>query len=312
MATEETVMEPPTPVTSDGHAWIDGEYVPISEARISVLDHGFSRGDLTWSAVAVWEGKFFRLEDHLDRMEQGCRTIRLESPIPREEIRRIVIEVVRRSGLRNAYVAVIVTRGIPVAGQRDPRKIQPRFYAYAIPYLWIVRPELHEIGTDVIVARDVRRSPPGAINATVKSFMWGDFIRGIFEAYDRGAWLPILTDGDGHITEGAGFNVFAVKDGRLYTPARGILLGITRRTAIEIAEEEGIPVEVDYIPTSLFYEADEIFLSSTAGGIIPVATLDGDPVGDGRPGPITTRIRDKFWTWHDDPRFTTSVDYEAA
>jgi branched-subunit amino acid aminotransferase/4-amino-4-deoxychorismate lyase len=155
----------------------------------------------------------------------------------------------------------------------------------------------------------VRRTPSGAVDATVKNFQWGDLIRALFEAYDRGAWLPILTDGDGKITEGPGFNVFVVKDDRIHTPARGVLLGITRRTAIEIAEHEGFTVEVDDLPTSLVYEADEIFLTTTAGGIIPVRHLDGEPVGTSAPGPITTRIRETYWAWHDDPRFCTVVSY---
>jgi branched-subunit amino acid aminotransferase/4-amino-4-deoxychorismate lyase len=309
MTTTHSAAGPSELAITDGYAWMYGEYVPISEARISVLDHGFSRGDLTWTAVAVWDGKFFRLEQHFERFERGCRTQRLEPPMSRDEMTAIAFEVVRRSGLRHAYVALILTRGIPTPGERDPRRIVPRFCCYAIPYLWIVRPEGQEIGTDIIVARDVRRTPPGAINPTVKSFQWGDFIRGIFEAYDRGAWLPILTDGDGHITEGAGFNVFAVKDGRLYTAGRGVLPGITRQTVIDIAAEEGIPVEMDDVPTGLLYGADEIFLTSTAGGVVPVANLDGKPVGEGRPGPTTLRIREKFWAWHDDPRFVTEVDY---
>jgi branched-chain amino acid aminotransferase len=310
MATQQdSVVKTSDQVTTEGHAWIDGEYVPISEAKISILDTGFVWSDVTYDVVAVWEGKFFRLEDHLDRFEKACEALRLVLPMSRDHIREIVTEVVRRSGIKNSYVAMILTRGVPTPGERDPRKFRPRFYAYAIPYIWIVRPEQQEVGTDIIVTRDVRRTPAGAINPTAKNFQWGDFIRGLFEAYDRGAWLAVLPDGDGNITEGAGFNVFAVRDGRLYTPARGVLLGITRQTAIDIANEEGIPVEVDFVPTSLLYEADEIFLTSTGGGVVPVATLDGNPVGAGRPGPITTRIRDKYWAWHDDPRFTTPVDY---
>lgn len=309
MTTKQGVGAGPEPVTHEGHAWVDGEFVPIAEARISILDTGFTRSDLTYDVAGVWEGKFFRLEDHLDRLETSCRTIRLQAPMSRAEMREIVLEVVARSGLRNAYVALIVTRGVLTPGERDPRRFQPRFYSYAIPYIWVVRPEQQAIGTDVVVARDVRRTPPGAIHPTVKNFQWGDFIRGLFEAYDRGAWLPVLTDGDGNVTEGPGFNVFAIKDGCLRTPARGVLLGITRKTVIDIAAEDELPVEIGDLPTSGLYEADEIFLTTTAGGVMPVATLDGRPVPTPCPGPITTRIRERYWAWHDDPRFATSVSY---
>jgi branched-subunit amino acid aminotransferase/4-amino-4-deoxychorismate lyase len=281
----------------------------MSEARVPILDVGFVWSDLTYDVVAVWNGKFFRLEDHLDRFETACRTIRLSWPMPRDEMREILFEVVRRSELRSAYVSMTVTRGVPAPGERDSRKFTPRFYAYAVPYIWIGRPDQRETGTDVIVARDVRRTPPGAMDPTVKNYQWGDLIRGQYEAYDRGATLPLLTDGDGNITEGPGFNVFAIKDGTLHTPARGVLLGITRQTAIDIAGELGTPVVTGFVPTSTLYSADEIFLTSTAGGIMPVVALDGEPVGAGVPGPITTRMRDTYWAWHDDPRYTTAVDY---
>jgi branched-chain amino acid aminotransferase len=309
MTTKANEVQAPDPVATEGCAWIDGEYKPISEARISILDAGFVWSDLTYDVVGVWKGKFFRLEDHLDRFEKACGTIHLELPFPRDRMREIVIAVVRRSGLREAYVSMILSRGMPTPGERDLRRFHPLFYSYAIPYIWIVSPEQQEVGTDVIVARDVRRTPPGAINPTVKNFQWGDFTRGVCEAYGRGAWLPILPDGDGSITEGPGFNVFVVSKGVLRTPARGVLLGITRQTAIDIAAEEGISVETGFVPTSALYEADEIFLTSTAGGIIPVATLDGSPVGTGSPGPVTTHIREKYWAWHDDSRFVTAVDY---
>jgi branched-chain amino acid aminotransferase len=225
-----------------GCAWIEGEYVPIADARIPILDSGFVRSDLTYDVIGVWEGRFFRLEDHLERLGRGCEKIRLTSPLSRDAMGEILVETVRRSGLRDAYVEAIVTRGVPGLGERDPRKWTPRFYAYAVPYVWIVGPEQQELGTHVIVARDTRRIPPGSVDPTVKNFHWGDLVRGLFEAYDRDAWLPILTDGDGMTTEGPGFNVFAVVEGRLHTPARGVLEGITRRTALELAGEADIEV----------------------------------------------------------------------
>lgn len=297
---------------ADGCAWIEGEYVPIGEARIPILDAGFVRSDLTYDVVGVWHGRFFRLEDHLTRLEEGCAKIRLTLPRPRDEIREIMVEVVRRSGLREAYVEAVVTRGVPRPGERDPRRWTPRLYVYAIPYVWIVRPELQEEGTNVVVAERTRRIPAESVDPTVKNFHWGDLVRGLFEAYDRDAWLPILTDGEGHVAEGPGFNVFAVVEGVLYTPERGVLEGITRRTAIEIAREQGLEVRIEEMPVSLLHAADEIFLTSTAGGVMPVATLDGGPVGSGSPGRVTTAIRDRYWALHDDPRYTLALDYEET
>lgn len=294
---------------AQGYAWIEGEYVPIAEARIPILDTGFVRSDLTYDVVGVWGGKFFRLDDHLDRLERGCERLRLRSPKSRVETEEILGGVVARSGLRESYVETVITRGVPARGGRDPRRFEQRFYAYAIPYVWIQRPEQQEVGAKVIVARDTVRVPPGAIDPTVKNFMWGDFIRGLLEAYERDAVLPILGDGDGNVTEGPGVNVFAVRDRVLHTAARGVLEGITRLTVLEIAAELGIEARVGEVPVSTLYEAEEIFLTSTAGGVMPVAELDGRPVGAGGPGELTRRIKETYWNWHDDPRLTKEIDY---
>jgi branched-chain amino acid aminotransferase len=311
MTSPEQAVAVPSPFAA-GCAWIDGQYVPIGEARIPILDTGFVRSDLTYDVVAVWEGRFFRLDDHLDRLFAGCRRLRLTPPIAKASIRTILIETVRRSGLREAYVEVIVTRGVPGAGERDPRLLTPRLYAYAIPYVWIVPPELQLRGTNVALTRNTRRIPPGAVDPTVKNFHWGDLTRGLFEAYDRGAWLPILPGEDGLVAEGPGFNVFACLDGLLHTPGHGVLEGITRRTVIDIAREDGMQVVVGDLPVNDLYRATELFLTSTAGGVMPVATLDGQPVGDGRPGPVTMRIRDRYWELHRDPRYSQDVDYPAV
>jgi branched-subunit amino acid aminotransferase/4-amino-4-deoxychorismate lyase len=309
VTTQWSKLEAHSSVKADGCAWIDGEYLPMSEARISILDTGFVRSDLTYDVVGVWGGKFFRVDDHLDRFERGCEALRLEMPMRRTEVFEILHELVKRSGLREAYVEIIVTRGVPEHGGRDPRRLKPRFYAYAIPYVWIVEPELQKAGIKVVIARDARRTPPAAMDPTVKNFQWGDFIRGLFEAYDRDAWLPILTDGDGNVTEGPGFNVFALVEGVLYTPAVGVLEGITRMTVCEIAAAEGIETRIEQVPVSALYRASELFLTSTAGGVMPVSELDGQPVGMDCPGSVTTAIRDRYWKWHDDPRFTTQIDY---
>lgn len=304
--------EPKASSMSQGCAWIDGDFVPIEDAKISILETGFVRSDVTYDVVGVWKGKFFRLDDHLDRFELSYRNLRIAPPLERDEMREILVECVSRSGIRDAYVEMLLTRGIPEPGQRDPRTFKPRFYAYAIPYVWIVRPEIQEgEGTHLVVARDVRRTPPGAMDPTIKNFQWGDFMRGLFEAYERGGWLALLTDGDGNVAEGPGFNIFAVTDGALRTPATGVLQGVTRKTVLDIAEEHNIPVEVGPVPTSVIYNADELFITSTAGGVMPIPTLDGEQVGNGggKPGPLTTKIRDIYWAWHDDPRFVTEVDY---
>lgn len=291
-----------------GCAWVEGDYVPVAEARLPLLDMGFSRSDCTYDVVAVWEGAFFRLDDHLERFERSCACLQLTPP-PRSVVREIVFGCVRRSGLREAYVEVIVTRGVPRAGQRDPRQIENRFYAYAIPYVWIANPEKQAAGLRLVVANSVERIATRAVDPTVKNFHWGDLVRGQFEAYDRDADTVVLLDHEGHVTEGPGFNLFVYARGTLLTPADGVLQGITRRTVLELAARERLPTRITRFGADLLHEADEIFLTSTAGGVMPVVSVDGRPVGAGRPGTLTERLRALYWDAHRGGQWVERVDY---
>jgi branched-chain amino acid aminotransferase len=300
---------PAGPGFDRGAAYVRGEFVPIEAATISVLDVGFSRSDVTYDVVAVWEGAFFRLEDHLERFERSCRELRLEVELDRDGIASILMELVRLTGLREAYVETLCTRGVDRAGVRDPRTFENQFLAYAIPYVWLLRPGDGTTGMDAVITRTVRRIPAVSVDPTVKNFHWGDLTRGLYEAYDRGAHYPILLDYEGNVTEGAGYNVFAIVGGGLLTPASGALEGITRRTVLELADREGIVAEAVQLPEEAFRSASELFATSTAGGVMPIVSLDGRPVGDGTAGPVTTRLRELYWQAHEDPRYITPVDY---
>jgi branched-chain amino acid aminotransferase len=295
----------------DGAAFVDGRIVPIGAATISIVDTGFSRSDVTYDVVGVWQGAFFRLDDHLERFESSCRSLRLRLPHSREEIAAILADLVRTAGLRDSYVETICTRGVSRRGVRDPRTFENRFYAYAVPFVWLLPEADAETGMDAVIARTVQRIPTTSVDPTVKNFHWGDLTKGLYEAYDRGARYPILLDADGNVTEGAGYNVFALVDGRLLTPASGTLEGITRRTVMELAEREGIPAELVALPESTFRQGAELFATTTAGGVMPITSLDGEPVGDGTVGPVTRRLRELYWEAHADPRYATPVDYGA-
>lgn len=296
---------------ANGCAYIDGKYFPIAEARIPILDTGFTRSDVTYDVVAVWNGKFFRLADHLKRFERGWKRLRMNPELAVAEMREILFECVRRSGLRQAYVEMIVSRGMDEDGSRDPRRFRNRFYAYAIPYVWIAKPEIQEAGIHLIVAEKTIRIPANAVDPTVKNFHWGDLVQGIYEAFDRGAYTAVLPDADGNITEGPGFNVFVYYHGTLCTPASGVLQGITRQTVLDLAEEQGIPVKLEKFGTDVLQTAEEVFISSTAGGIIPVTTVNNKAVADGKPGNITALIRRRYWEAHDEERWTSPVSYPA-
>src|SRR5690625_2107138 len=293
---------------SQGAGYVDGDIVPVEHARIPILDTGLTRSDVTYDVVGVWDGAFFRLDDHLDRFLRSCERLRLTVPLDRGEIAALLGRLVAVSGLREAYVEVICTRGVPPAGSRDPRTYQNRLYAYAIPYVWIVHLD-DPVGMDAVVVRSARRIPAASIDPTVKNFHWGDLTRGLFAAYDRGGEHPILLDHRGFVTDGPGYNVFASVDDTLVTPEAGVLEGITRRTVLEIAAELGISTQVGDVEEATLRNASELFATSTAGGVMPITSLDGGPVGDGRAGRITTMLRDAYWNAHGDDRYVTPVDY---
>ncbi|HET7272295.1 MAG TPA: aminotransferase class IV [Rubrobacter sp.] len=294
---------------ADGAAFVEGRFVPVAEARVPILDWGFLRSDATYDVAHVWRGSFFRLNDHLDRFERSMNHLRLSVPYDRGEIRDILIECVRLSGLRDAYAEVICTRGIPRPGSRDPRDCENRFYAFVVPFVWIADPEKQEKGLHATIGHG-QRIAPEAVDPTVKNYHWLDLETGLLEAYERGGETVILVDAEDNVVEGPGFNVFAVKNNRISTPDRGVLEGITRKTVIELAAEHGIPLEARPVPADELRRADEVFLSSTAGGVIPVTTIDGEAVGDGDSGPLTRRLSDAYWELHDDLRYSLPVLYD--
>jgi branched-chain amino acid aminotransferase len=155
----------------------------------------------------------------------------------------------------------------------------------------------------------IQRVPPETVDPTIKHYHWLDFEMGLFEAYDAGADTVILVDRDGNIAEGPGFNIFVVKDGCLATPATGVLDGITRRTAIELCSQAHIECVLTPIPPSRVYDADEVFLSSTAGGLIPATTVDDRRIGDGKPGPITNQLNASYWSKREAGWYATPIDY---
>lgn len=299
----------PQELWSDGAAFAEGAYVPIAEAKISLLDWGFTHSDVTYDVVHVRNGSFFRLEDHLTRFEASMRALRLDPGYDRTGIKAIVTECVRRSGLRDAYVAMVTTRGRPrVRGSRKPGDCDNQFFAYAVPWIDVITPDVQERGAHIIVAHNIR-IPPEAVDPTVKNYHWGDFTQALFEAADRGADTAVLLDQDGHVTEGPGFNVFAVRDGKVVTPDRGTLLGITRQTVFELCEELGIAVEVRPMSAEELRTADEVFLATTAGGVMPVSRIDDRIQGNDRPGPISLGLKELYWKKHAQGWHATPVDY---
>ena len=297
-----------SPDYSQGAAWQRGRYVPVAEASVPLTDWGFLRSDATYDVVTVWDGAFFRLDAHLERFLRSCRRFRLDPGRSAEEIVAIITECVRLAGLRSAYVEMLCTRGQPPWGSRDPRQAVNQFYAFAVPFVWIANEEQRRRGLDVVIS-DVQRIPAASVDPTAKNYHWHDMTMGLLGALDAGGDSVLLTDGKGNVVEGPGFNVFAVREGRLVTPAEGVLEGITRRTVIEMAQAAGIPVETRRLPAAELRSADEAFLTSSGGGVLPVTRVDGRPIGNGEVGAITQQLRETYWAWHRDPRYSTPVAY---
>ncbi|MEJ2853693.1 MULTISPECIES: aminotransferase class IV [unclassified Saccharothrix] len=292
---------------TSGVAFVDGRFCPVDEARIPVLDLGVTKGDSTYDVVHVWQGGFFRLDDHLDRFEASMKALRLDPGLDRRRIEDVLHECVSRAGLRDAYVSMTCTRGRQtVPGSRDLRTTRSTFYAYAVPFVWITSPERQERGASLWISSRPRIAPE-SVDPAVKNYHWLDIQMAQFEAYDHGAELVVLRDVSGGITEGAGYNVFAFVDDRWITPGSGVLRGITRQTVLDLLAEER--VEEGRLSEEDLLRASEVLVTSTAGGVMPVTEVNGRAVGAGSPGPRTRRLRERYWAGHADERWTTPVRY---
>jgi branched-chain amino acid aminotransferase len=244
--------------------------------------------------VHVWDGRFYRLGAHLDRFAAGLARLRLDPGRDRAEIETLLHGCVRHAGLRDAYVSMTCTRGRPAPGSRDLRTARNTFYCYAVPFVWISSPDRQAVGASLRIS-PITRIPPQSVDPSVKNYHWLDLDLALLDAYDHDAELVLLRDLSGAITEGPGFNVFAHVDGRWLTPDSGALRGITRRSVIELAAAAGQPLEEGRLSASDLGRAVEALVASTAGGVMPVTVIDGEPVGTGAPGPLTLELRERYW-----------------
>lgn len=298
---------------SKGAAWMGGQIIPVSEARIGVTDWGVTHSDIGYDVVAVWKGAFFRLDDYLDRFMASMAALHMDVGLTRAEITDALHRMVAASGLQDSYVAMVAARGSnPIPGSRDPRDCNNHFYAWCVPYVHIVKPDQADVGTSVWIAKTVRRIPADSVDPTVKNYHWGDFTSGLFEAKENGFETTMLLDHAGNVTEGPGFNVFAVFGDTVVTSNHGVLHGITRKTALEMATAQGLKVETRALPLDEFWQADEVFLSSSGGGIIPVARVDDRHFSNGAAGPLSRQLRADYTKWLERDTFRTPIRYDLS
>jgi branched-chain amino acid aminotransferase len=305
------MTESPSPFAA-GAAYIDGRYMPIDDAAIPITDWGYRRSDVTYDVVGVRHGSFFRLDDHVRRFRASMNAFRFNPKESDEDIKAILHRCVALAGLKDAYVAVDCLRGRPPAGTPyHPAYARNYIAAFARPWISLLQPDVMARGAHLVVAETLR-IPGTSVDPRAKNFHWADLTRGQFEAHDRGADFCVLLDEHGYVTEGPGFNIFVVTDERIATPDAGVLEGITRRSVIELCDDLGLSIEVRPVPVAELRDADEIFLSTTAGGVMPASRIDGRIMGNDRPGPVSTRVHDRFWARRAEGWHATPVNYAAA
>jgi len=302
------------PAWAGGAAYIIDRFVPLAEAAVPVTDLGFMRADAVYDVVSVSRGQFFRLADHQARFARSCARMKLTNPFDREAEAAVLNALVARTGMKDAYVWWAVTRGanpsVP-ADRLHPDRFTNRFYAFVVPYIFIKHDEDRQKGIHLHVSDEYIRIPPNAVDPRAKNFCSLDLNMSLMEAGAAGAEWSVLTDGQGVLTEAPGSNIFVIRDGRAMTPATGGLEGVTRLTALDLCREVGLEVVETDVTTADLMSADEAFLTSSAGGILPVSAVDGTPLCQGA-GPISTRVHNLYWEkrwagWHGTP-----VQYEVT
>jgi branched-chain amino acid aminotransferase len=274
--------------------WLDGAWHDRDTARVSVFDHGLLYGDGVFEGIRVYAGKIFRLADHIDRLYDSARAIWLTVPIPRDEMIAVTEEAVRRSGLTDAYVRHIVTRGVGDLGL-DPRKCLKPSIIIIVDGIRMWPAELYDRGLRVITAATPIPQRE-SLSPRVKSLNYLAHILARVEGINAGADEVLMLDSAGHVAEGSGENIFVVKGGRIRTPPAhaGILKGVTRDVVMELAGEAGYEVREEVLNRYDVYTADEAFFTGTAAEIIGIRELDGRMVGEGRRGPVTAELARRF------------------
>jgi len=288
--------------------YIDGKYYSKSEAKISVYDHGLLYGDGVFEGIRAYHGIVFHLKEHIDRLYRSAHPIMLKIPMTKEKLIKAVLETLKKNNLTNAYIRLVVTRGVGDLGL-DPRKCpKPTVIIITEPMLQLNPPEEIEKGITTIIAW-VKRNPVDTATHEIKSLNYLNSILGKIEANISGVNEAICLDKTGHVCEGVGENIFIVREGKIYTPpiSSGALNGITRAVVIRLAKKLGYEVtERDITPNELF-TADEVFFTGTAAEVAPIREVNKRVIGNGKPGPITKRIKLEFEKATKDPNEGVSI-----
>lgn len=286
--------------------WINGKLATDAATHVSFFDMGFQFGDGVYEVISTRGGKMFRLDDHLDRLDASMHATRIVPKMSRADWRAAVLEATRASGLKDAGTKIIVTRGVQPPNTTDPRAATPNVFICATPYIYLASDELRRKGIRLQVSQQ-RGMPPDTLDPRYKHISRLQYQLARIEAADAGYDDLVWLAHDGTVQEAPRSNIFMVKRGTVYTPAAGVLHGITRLTFCELAKELGIPLAVGPFTAFDLFVADEVFTCSTSGAALPVREVSGRPVMGSVPGAITQRLNDAYWKIRDEGRYTTAV-----
>jgi branched-chain amino acid aminotransferase len=274
--------------------YINGKFFDKNEARVSVYDHGLLYGDGVFEGLRIYSSKVFRLREHIDRLYESARHISLEIPMSRDEMIEAVIQCVSVNKKVEGYIRLVITRGSGSLGL-DPRKTTNPQIIIIVDDIALYPPEVYDSGLEIITASTIRNHH-NALNPRIKSLNYLNNIMAKIEAIRAGCLEAIMLNSNGEVAECTGDNIFMVKRAVLRTPpaSAGILEGITRNAVLELARGANIPVEETTLTRHDVYAADEVFLTGSAAEVIAVVKCDGRIIGNGKPGPITRQIRERF------------------
>jgi branched-chain amino acid aminotransferase len=270
--------------------FIDGKYFSERDAKVSVFDHGLLYGDGVFEGIRAYNGRVFKLKEHIDRLFYSAKSILLEIPMSNAALCRATVETIRANKLRDSYIRLIVTRGVGTLGL-NPRTCKKPSVIIIAGKIQVYPPELYARGMDIVTVPTVRNLH-SAVNPAIKSLNYLNNILAKIEANNAGVEEAVMLNSQGYVAEGTADNLFIVKNGALFTPplSAGALYGITRATVMELAGQAGVKVSEPNLTRYDLFSADECFVTGTGAEIMPVVKIDGRVIGAGKPGPFTKKL----------------------
>jgi branched-chain amino acid aminotransferase len=274
--------------------YIDGEYYDEANAKISVFDHGLLYGDGVFEGIRAYNGRVFRLKEHVDRLFSSAKSLMLAIPLTPVEMMKAVVDSCRQNHLRDGYIRVVVTRGPGTLGLNPNRCKKPSVIIIA-DKIQLYPQEYYDQGMAIVTVPTVRNLH-SALNPAIKSLNYLNNIMAKIEANNAGCEEAIMLNSEGFVAECTGDNLFIVSEGRLLTPPlwAGALYGITRRVVMDLATEAGMEVRETNLTRHELFNADECFLTGTAAEIVALVKIDGRVIGNGKPGPVTAKLEAQY------------------